>query len=163
MFGISWKIVAIQAGLLLLLSAAGYWYWNWSQSRIASLLQQNAQLETAVSTQEETITVLRNSAAAQARAIESLQSNLNDAENTRRAVEARLRRMNLQLMARNNAAELESTINRTVAQAFSDLETVTRNNSSSAVSTGPAAPAASSPAEVNQPPPPRPPVREQRP
>lgn len=161
--GISHLVIGALLLIMLVSAGAGYWYWSWSQSRIEQLARENSQLQSAVSTQEAAITVLTNNAAAQAREVEGLQRNLADAESTRRAMEARLRRLNLQLMARNNAAELEVTINRDTAQAFANLENITRSgNATPAADTNrPANSSGSAPSsapEINQPPP-RPPVR----
>jgi Tfp pilus assembly protein PilO len=161
--GISHYVIGAMLLIMLLMAGAGYWYWSWSQGRIEQLARENSQLHSAVSTQEAAITALRNNAATQAREVEGLQRNLADAESTRRAMEARLRRMNLQLMARNNSAELEASINRDTAQAFANLENITRSATATpaagtTTSAPPAAPAASA-ASINNQPPPRPPVR----
>lgn len=156
MFGsIGWKIVAIQAVLMLLMIGAAYWYWNWSQDRIATLAGENSQLLMATQTQEQTIQYLRDSAQNQATQMTLLQQSLADAERDRRSMEGRLRRMNLQLMARNNAADLENQINASTRSAFAEIERITSPTGRIVPSS---TPPAAQPADNSQPPP-RPPVR----
>ena len=51
------------AGLLLASLGGAYWYYSWSQSEIQTLRDNNAKLETAVSTQKDTIDSLESDAA----------------------------------------------------------------------------------------------------
>jgi len=53
------KLAAIIGALLLVISGLFYWYYNDSQSRMSILLQNNAQLEVAVKTNQEAISELK--------------------------------------------------------------------------------------------------------
>lgn len=54
------KLAAIIGALLLTMSALFYWYYNDSQSRMTILNQNNARLEIAVQTNEQTIASLKS-------------------------------------------------------------------------------------------------------
>jgi Tfp pilus assembly protein PilO len=151
--GISWKIIMIQTVLMLLLVGTGYWYWSWSQNRIQSLAAATQQLTTAVQTQDTTIRTLEAHARDQAVRMHELQTDLATADRGRRELEARLRRANLQLMARTDAADLERRINQATQQVFGDLERITTPGATRTP------PASTSTTPSARQPPPRPPVR----
>ncbi len=170
--GLSWKIVAVQFIVMAVLAGMAYWYWTWSQNRIASLVQENTALTVAVKTQTDTIDHLQNRARDQAEQIGQLQQSLTDAEKDRKAVEAKLRRLNLAQSARNNPQELEAKINQDIGNTFLNIEQLTtpgHQTGAAEQSSGPStndtpvsggstnqAPA---PLRSNDQPPPRPPVR----
>lgn len=158
--GISSKLMLIQAVVIVLLLGMGYWYYNHSQYRIQQLSEDKAKLETAVQLQTETI--VAQQAAAQRQNTESfnLQQNMQQAEITRRELEQRLRRMDLQMRARTNAMDLEQQVNRDISQAFRDIENLTqsRNRTTPVTTLTPARPTTASNASNVQPPP-SPPVR----
>ena len=51
-------------GIILIMGGIGYWYYTDTQKRMAILVENNAQLEVAVATNEDTISVLQDSYAA---------------------------------------------------------------------------------------------------
>ena len=126
----------------------------------------------AVKTQTDTIDHLQTRARAQAEQIGQLQQSLNDAEKDRRAVEARLRRLNLAQSARNNPQELEAKINQDIGNTFLNIEQLTtpshqtgnaeqssgRSTNNTPVSGG-STNQVPAPLRSNDQPPPRPPVR----
>jgi septal ring factor EnvC (AmiA/AmiB activator) len=124
------KIVAVQAIVLVLMAGGSYAYFRYSQSQIREISENNARLHEAVRTQETAIASLREMAERQNVESSRLQQSLSDAESTRRNLEMRLRRQNLEAMARNNSSDLEQRINRATVQAFSDLENITRSGNS---------------------------------
>jgi len=159
MFGSKITLVLVIALVIVVGSSAAYF--RWSQARINDLVADNSKLTVAIKVQEATINTLQQSAERQAGEIFSLQQNVAAAEQERRTPEGKLRKLNLQMMARNNAAELESRINQATARAFGDIETLTRSGHTPAQSSSTAsrdASAATPPPEGSQPPP-RPPVR----
>lgn len=168
MFGSKITLVLVVALVIVMGSSAAYF--RWSQGRINDLVAYNSKLTVAIKVQEATISTLQQSAERQAGEIFSLQQNVAAAEQERRTLEGKLRKLNLQMMARNNAAELERRINQATARAFGDIETLTRSGNllpqqSSAPRGEPSTPATSSTASASVPPPegsqppPRPPVR----
>ena len=150
------KIILVQAGVFLLMLGMGYWYWSWSQDRLQQLATERAQLQTAVATQQQAITALERHAQESAMRVNQLQTDLASADQGRRALEARVRRLNLQMMARSDAADLERRINQATQEVFADLERITTPGQSRA--TTPTTQAAA-PRTGRAAPPPRPPVR----
>lgn len=148
------KIILVQAGVFLLMLGVGYWYWSWSQDRLQQLAAERAQLQTAVATQQQAITALERHAQESATRVNQLQTDLASADQGRRALEARVRRLNLQMMARSDAADLERRINQATQEVFADLERITTPGRP----TSPA-PQAAAPRTGRAAPPPRPPVR----
>jgi len=169
--GLSWKLVAIQFVVMLALVGVGYAYFNHTQARIEQLVKDKEQLEAAVKTQTETILAQQAAAQRQNAEIGTLQLSTARAEGTRRELEARLRRTDLQARARADSVGLETRINRATVQAFRDIETLTAprdrpapppapetvspaSSSTPANPTSqPAAPAASSPSRASARPP----------
>jgi uncharacterized membrane-anchored protein YhcB (DUF1043 family) len=149
------KLVLVMGVIIFMLLVSGAAYWSYSQRKIERLTADNATLLSAVSTQQLTIQTLEQHASRTAGLLETLQTDLNQAERTRRELELRLRRLNLQMMARTDAADLERRINSATQQVFRDLETIT----GAGAGTTPQPPA--SPQTTN--PPPRPPQRSHTP
>ena len=168
MLGLFGSKITLVLGVILLVVVGSFAaYFKWSQGRIDDLVADNSKLTVAIKVQESTILTLQQSAQRQAGEILSLQQNVAAAEQERRTLEGRLRRLNLGMMARNNATDLESRINQATTRAFGDIENITRpsnappvaaksasNSGASTVSTPPA-----SADNTGSQPPPRPPVR----
>jgi len=123
--GIMGKVVLIQFAVMACMVGLGYWYYTSSQDTIMQLNKDKAKLETAVQLQEQTIAAQKQAAERQNAAMFELQQSLANAEITRRELETKLRKADLQAMARNNAGDLEAKVNRATTQAFRDIETVT--------------------------------------
>lgn len=161
MFGSKITLVLVIALVIVAGSSAAYF--RWSQGRINDLVADNSKLTVAIKVQESTINTLQQGAERQAGEILSLQQNVAAAEQERRTLEARLRRLNLQMMARNNSADLESRINQATVKAFEDIENITRpSNAPPSTVEPPSQSGAGTSSAVSQQgsqPPPRPPVR----
>lgn len=123
--GIMSKVVLIQFAAMACMVGLGYWYYTSSQDTIQQLTKDKAKLETAVQMQEQTIAAQKQAADRQNAAMFSLQQHLAEAEQTRKDLEGKLRRSDLQAMARNNASALEAKVNRATVQTFRDIEIVT--------------------------------------
>lgn len=135
--------------VIIMLSAGSYWYFSYSQEQISVLTANSVKLEQAVKTQER---VIQEQLAAQERTnreVIDLQTRLSGAERTRRELEVRLRRQNLESSARTRRAETEQEINLMFQEQLRAFETL-----SGTVASNPNATSAT----PNQPPP-RPPVR----
>lgn len=158
--GINTYLIVGLVIIIACMAGGGYLYFSHAQAQIAQLSQDKARLETAVQLQEQTIAAQQEAAARQNQQMFALQQSMAQAEGTRRELEARLRRADLQNRARANSAETESRINRATVQAFRDIELLTQPQDRPR-STAPAAnntiPAAQPSGAVQ--PPPRPPVR----
>jgi hypothetical protein len=128
MFGISSKIAIGEFLILLLVVAAGYFYYQFTQNEIVTLKVNAAQLQTAVQTQKDTIQSQINATALQNSAMLSLQQKSDAAEDARRVAEDSLRKHNLDALARNNAAVLETHLNQATVKAFLDIEHLTDPN-----------------------------------
>jgi len=122
MFG---KIAVLEFVLMLVMAAAGVEYFKYSQDQIATLHENNAKLETAVNTQQETIKAQQQASAAQAAQMITLQQHIADAETARRAFEDKLRQKDISAMARSNAADLEAKMNRATIQVLQDIINLT--------------------------------------
>ena len=155
---ISSKLGLIQWVIIIMLLGTGVAYWSYSQRKIEDLTTQNAALTQAVNSQHQTIHQLQQHAGRTATMMEQLQTDLSQAERGRRDLEVRLRRMNLQVMARTDAADLERRINTATQEVFRDLEQIT--GGAPVAPTSQATPRTTTPAPTTVPaPPPRPPVR----
>lgn len=128
MFGISSKIAIGEFLLMMLMIAGGYFYYHITQNEIVTLKVNQAQLETAVATQKETIAAQIAATTNQNAAMLSLQQTADNAENARRNAEDSLRKHNLDAIARINAALLESHMNQATIRAFLDIEHLTDPN-----------------------------------
>lgn len=165
--GINTYVMAGLALVIVIISGLSYWYFTYSQREMGILRENAARLEQAVQTQTATIQALEQHARAQAQNLMTLQTDLSGAETTRRNLESRLRRANIQVMARTQAVELERRINQDTVEAFADLERITSSSSSSARPSAAARNSGSTEAVRAAPatstttgqPPPRPPVR----
>lgn len=135
MFGISNKLVLIQFVIIATLIGSGYAYFRHSQGVIAALHEDKAKLETAVKLQEQTIAAQQAQAQKQNAENLKLQQSLFDAENSRRELEIKLRRKNLEAMARSNSVDLEQRMNKATEQAFREIEAVTKPKDRQAVET----------------------------
>ena len=122
---------------ILLMAGAGYWYFSYSQREIGVLRENAAKLEQAVQTQQQAIQAMEQHAQAQAQNMLTLQTDLAGADSTRRSLEGRLRRANIQLMARTNAGDLERRINQATTEVFTDLERITTSQSVSGATAPP--------------------------
>ena len=122
MFG---KIAIIEFFLMLAMVGAGVSYFRYTEAQIATLHENNAKLETAVNTQQETIRAQQQAAAEQATQLVGLQQHIAEAESARRDFEDKLRQKDISAMARANAADLEVRMNRATIQVLQDIINLT--------------------------------------
>lgn len=118
----------IAIGLLLIIvvmGIGGYAYFRHTQSVISTLTANNARLESAVREQEATIAAQAAAALRQNEQSTLLQQNLAEAETKRRTLESRLRRLNIEALARSNAAQAQEQVNNEAMQIFRELESIT--------------------------------------
>ena len=119
------KVAIIEFILMLAMAGAGVAYFRYTEAQIATLHENNAKLETAVNTQQETIKAQQVAAAEQAKQMVGLQQHIAEAENARRDFEDKLRQKDLSAMARANAADLEARMNRATQQVMQDIINLT--------------------------------------
>jgi hypothetical protein len=122
MFG---KIAIVEFLLMLAMGAAGVSYFRYTEQQIATLHENNAKLETAVNTQQETIKAQKQAAQEQSQQMVLLQQNVAEAESRRRDMETKLREKDIAAMARANAADLEIRMNRATIKSLQDMINLT--------------------------------------
>lgn len=107
----------ILIGIILIMGLGGYWYYTDTQKRMAILIENNAQLEIAVATNEQAINSLQaNYAAAQA---ENQRINAEYAEIRRQnnRLASRLSDIDLGLLAAEKPDSIERAVNRGTVNA----------------------------------------------
>lgn len=139
MFG---KLTLVLIIIIFLMGGASLAYFKYSQSIIAGLHEDKAKLQAAVQTQEATISAMQDMSRRQNEATVSLQQRLADSDSNRRNLEAQLRRVNIETMARNNSADLERRINQATDRAFRDIVALTTPKDRPSPPQAPTAPAA---------------------
>lgn len=102
--------------------AGGYFYYVDTQERIATLRENNAKLEVAVQTAEESINTLQETMAKVAEANQQLQADLQKAEQYGDELQSKLRRHNLTALALKKPGLLEGKMNGATANLWRDLE-----------------------------------------
>ena len=108
--------------VLGMVGAGGYWYYNDTQQRIATLRENNAKLEVAIQTAEESINTLQDTMAKVAEANKELQQELQKAEAYGDELQSKLRRHNLTALALKKPKLLEGKMNGATANLWRDLE-----------------------------------------
>jgi biopolymer transport protein ExbB/TolQ len=115
----------VMSGLMvtiLILLGVGYWYFTYSQQQMGQLREHAAQLEQAVQTQQHTIHTYQQAQARTNQEVLALQQRLNRAESTRRDLELRLRRQNLEAEARVRRQDTERIMNMTLQEQMRAFE-----------------------------------------
>ncbi len=95
------------------------------KAELAKTQKAKAQLETAVSTQKETIAAQTAAAEKQNTAMLALQQSRDESEAGRRTLEDLLQKHDLAAIARKNSSALEIRINRATDKVFTDIEQLT--------------------------------------
>ena len=111
--------------VLAILGGVGYgtmWYYKDTQARIATLRENNAKLEVAVQTAEESINTLQDTMQQVAEANNKLQNELQKAEAYGDELQGKLRRHNLTALALKKPGLLEGKMNDATAKLWRDLE-----------------------------------------
>ena len=112
----------IVLAVLGMVGAGAVWYYNDTQARIATLRENNAKLEVAVQTAEESINTLQETMAQVAEANNKLQTELQKAEAYGDELQSKLRRHNLTALALKKPGLLEGKMNGATANLWRDLE-----------------------------------------
>jgi regulator of replication initiation timing len=116
------KFAGIMAILLLTMSASFYWYYNNSQERIAILLQNNAKLEIAVQTNEQTIKSLMSNIKAINNTLTSVNKEFSETRIENRQLIDRLSKHELSVLAANKPALVEGIVNNASDKALRCFE-----------------------------------------
>ena len=118
-------------GLLGIFGYGAYWYYNDTQQRIATLRENNAQLEVAVQTANESVDTLRADVAKFSKLNNQLQIELQNAEAYGDELKSKLSRINLVVEALKNAKVLEGKMNGATARLWRGFMEDTGNNAGS--------------------------------
>ena len=108
-----------------IIGGAGYgakYYYDTTQAQLARLQENNAKLEIALQTSEDSINRLQENAAKMAEANRQLQSDLQKAEAYGDDLRAKLREHNLTALAIQKPAILEGKMNGATANLWRDIE-----------------------------------------
>ena len=116
------KIAGIMAVLLLAISASFYWYYSNSQERIAILLQNNAKLEIAVQTNEQTIASLKANIESINATLTRVNSAFSDTRVENRQLVDRLAKHELVVLAATKPVLVEGIINNASDKALRCFE-----------------------------------------
>ena len=122
-------LLIIVAGLLGSIGYGAYWYYNDTQQRIATLRENNAQLEVAVQTANESLETIQADVAKMADLNNQLQQDLQKAEAYGDELRGKLSRMNLVVEALKDAAVLEGKMNGATAKLWRGFMEDTGNSS----------------------------------
>ena len=114
-------LLIIVAGLLGSVGYGAYWYYNDTQQRIATLRENNAQLEVAVQTANASVDVLKKDVAKMGKLNNQLQQDLQKAEAYGDELRGKLSRINLVVEALKDAAVLEGKMNGATANLWRDF------------------------------------------
>ena len=105
-------------GLLGSFGYGAYWYYNDTQQRISTLRENNAQLEVAVQTANESLETIQADVAKMADLNNQLQQDLQKAEAYGDELRGKLSRMNLVVEALKDATILEGKMNGATAKLW---------------------------------------------
>tara|TARA_X000001316_G_C918161_1_gene32332 strand:+ start:62 stop:565 length:504 start_codon:yes stop_codon:yes gene_type:complete len=105
-------------GLVATFGYIAYWYYNDTQERIAVLRSNNAQLEVAVQTANESVNTLKADVTKMANLNNQLQTKLQTAEAYGDELRGKLSRINLVVEALKDAKELEGKMNGATANLW---------------------------------------------
>ena len=111
--------------IMLGMGAVGYLYYNDTQQRLAQLRENNARLEIAAQTSQDTITKLQQDAAQFEAANIQLRNELNEAEAYSDDLQAKLRNHNLTVLTAQKPGLIETRVNAATARLFDEMEALT--------------------------------------
>ena len=116
-------------GLLGSFGYGAYWYYNDTQQRIATLRENNAQLEVAVQTANASLETMQADVAKMADLNNQLQADLQKAEAYSDELRGKFSRLNLVVEALKDAAILEGKMNGATAKLWRGFMEDTGNSS----------------------------------
>jgi len=117
--------------LLAILGGVGYgakYYYDTTQNTIKVLRENNAQMEVAIATQEESLNALQNDIAKMATLNKTLQEDLQKAEAYGDELRGKLSKLNLVVEALKDSKILEGKMNGATANLWRDFMGSTGNN-----------------------------------
>lgn len=123
MFG--FKLYLIFGAIALTILGGFYWYYTDSQARIAALVENNAKLQLAVQTNEETIAFLQKNYAAANAELGRLNQSFAEAREQNRQLSERLADHDLGYLAANKPGLVENVINNASGKAARCFELLT--------------------------------------
>jgi cell division protein FtsB len=113
-----WLKVAGIMGIVLLVVLSGfYWYYKDSQAKIMTLQANNAKLELAVQTNEQTIKTLQQDYQQAAQQVTQVNTELNDSRSQNKELQLRLSKHELGALAAAKPGLVQSTVNAATAKA----------------------------------------------
>lgn len=115
------KLALVMGVLMAALCGAFYWYYNDTQSRIATLRENNAKLEVAVQTSENSLKTLQAESAKAAELNLSLQRQLQKAEAYGDELRNKLQQLDLVQDAIKDPKKLEGKMNGATANIWRDI------------------------------------------
>jgi len=106
------KLAGVMFLIMLAMGGIGYWYYNDTQARMAILQENNAKLEIAVATNEETINSLESSYASAQEELSTLNAEYQSIRRQNQELADKLEKVDLTAAAIANAAGIERAVNR---------------------------------------------------
>lgn len=106
------KIAAIMASIMLVMTGAFYWYYQDSQARIQTLSENNAKLETAVATNEQTIDSLQESYAQSQEQLRAVHAEFRQIRRQNNVLAEKLERHDLGVLGNARPGLVENVVNR---------------------------------------------------
>ena len=98
--------------LMIAMGGVGYWYYNDTQQRMAILQENNAKLEIAVATNEETINSLESSYASAQEELSTLNAEYQSIRRQNQELADKLQKIDLTAAAIANAEGIQRAVNR---------------------------------------------------
>jgi hypothetical protein len=114
-------IAGVMFLLLLIVGGAGGWYYNDTQDRMATLRENNARLEVAVETAEQSMNTMKEEMARNQELMNQLSSRLAKAEKYGDDLRNKLRQMDLVKDAIMDAKKLEGKMNGATAKLWRSI------------------------------------------
>ena len=118
-----WTMSKVFIGIIVVLSIACVWLWNENQR----LRENNAQLNVAVETQEETISTLQEDFATQGQELTELTKRSQEAQREMNRYLDIFRRHNLTKLAAAKPGLIEIRANKATKEVFDAIEEISRN------------------------------------
>ena len=123
MFG--FKGMAMMIVVVAVMAGGFFLYYKDTQKKIATLISNNAKLETAVQSQKATIVALEENFDKQSELITSLSVKAQEAEAGYRSLSKKLRRHDMEELSRVKPGLMEKKINNGTKKLFNELENIT--------------------------------------
>jgi chromosome segregation ATPase len=111
------KITGIMGIVLLVVLAGFYWYYKDSQAKMMTLQANNAKLELAVKTNEETIKTLQQDYQQAAQQMTQVNTELNDSRLQNKELQLRLSKHELGALAAAKPGLVQNTVNNATTKA----------------------------------------------